>query len=152
MGLQDHIDLMRALAGETDTVRTKILQHLAASMSEERQAISDYGRRLHYAGKFPALAKLYDHLIEEETQHLAELTDIYNALREPSKQVVQYRGYTLFWHEYSPWEKKWDIFDYRRGGKKFIGTAPTLEEAKKRVDGALATERRDRRDYPWRYR
>ena len=138
--MQDHLDLMRYLAGEwpNETVTKNLLQHLEKSIREEGQARQDYEARACYARPFLPIANLYDHIRAQEVHHHAELTDMFNKLRATAQTVVHYRGYVIYLHEYSPWDKKWNI----KRGRELVGTAPTLEEAKKRVDRLKSGGRR----------
>ena len=68
------------LLGEltNETIRRQLLNHLEASITEERAAIKDYRRRAEYAHNFPEIAKLYLHIADEEAHHLQEFSNMFH--------------------------------------------------------------------------
>jgi rubrerythrin len=64
-------------------LRKEIRQQLQDSLKEEQQAVKDYHRRAEYARyKYPEIAKMYDHIAEEERHHAREFLDMLNRIRE----------------------------------------------------------------------
>jgi rubrerythrin len=66
----------------TQKVIDELLRQINDSLKEERVAVDIYRRRANYARRgYPEVAERYDHILDEEEQHIKELEKMAEKLR-----------------------------------------------------------------------